>query len=297
MLFDIGRRAWDSELLDLFGVPAAMLPEVRASSGHFGTTVECGDLPAGIPVCGVAGDQQAALFGQRCWDVGGVKCTHGTGSFLLQNTGGSRPVSRHGLIVTLACGPVGEAVYALEGSVFATGAAIQWLRDGLGILPSAPASAEMARSVADNGGVYFVPALAGLGAPWWDQDARGALYGITRGTTPSHFVRAALEAVAYQTRDVLDAMEADSGLRPETLKVDGGASANGLAEVASKAWQRPHLAARIARPSGSGDVIPSPASAALIAGCPSDIRSAARVTLRSVSSASSETSRLRQARR
>ena len=226
MLFDIVKRAWDPELLDYFGVPAAMLPEVRASAGLFGATVECGDLPAGIPVTGVAGDQQAALFGQRCWHAGGVKCTHGTGSFLLQNTGDSRPVSRHGLIVTLACGPEGEAVYALEGSVFVTGAAVQWLRDGLGILPSAPASAEMARSVADNGGVYFVPALAGLGAPWWDQDARGALYGITRATTPSHLVRAALEAIAYQTRDLQDAMEADSGLRPQSLKVDGGASAN-----------------------------------------------------------------------
>lgn len=246
MLFDIQKRAWDSDLLGAFGVPHQALPEVRASSGPFGVTAACGGLPAGIPVTGIAGDQQAALFGQRCWGPGGVKCTHGTGSFLLQNTGDSRPVSRHGLIVTLACGPEGEAVYALEGSVFVTGAAVQWLRDGLGILPSAPASAEMARSVADNGGVYFVPALAGLGAPYWDQDARGALFGITRATTRAHLVRAALEAIAYQTRDVLDAMSADSGLQPEALKVDGGASANGflcqfLADICRVRIVRPRM--------------------------------------------------------
>jgi len=183
-------------------------------------------IPAGIPISGIAGDQQAALFGQACFEPGTIKNTYGTGSFILLNAGKARPHSRHGLIVTIACGPGGEPVYALEGAVFVAGAAIQWLRDGLGILPSAPESERIAASLPDNAGVYFVPALTGLGAPYWDQDARGAVFGLTRGTTSAHLVRAALEAMCYQTRDVLEAMQKDSGLAIERLKVDGGAVAN-----------------------------------------------------------------------
>ena len=226
MLFNIETLAWDEDLLGRFGIPASMLPEVKASSGVIGQTVEIGALPAGIPISGIAGDQQAALFGQACFEPGTVKNTYGTGSFILLNAGKKRPVSEHGLIVTIACGSRGEPVYALEGAVFVAGAAIQWLRDGLRILPSTSDSERMATSVADNGGVYFVPALAGLGAPYWDQDARGSIYGITRGTTAEHLVRAAIEAMCYQTRDVLEAMRNDSGLTILGLKVDGGAVAN-----------------------------------------------------------------------
>ena len=225
MLFDIDRLAWDSELTDTFGVPASMLPEVVPSSGIAGHTVRIGDLPAGIPISGIAGDQQAALFGQACFEPGTVKNTYGTGSFILLNTGDKRPTSDHGLITTLACG-VGKPVYALEGAVFVAGAALQWLRDGLGILPSAPESERMAGSVDDNGGVYFVPALSGLGAPYWDQDARGAIFGLTRGVSAAHLVRAALEAICYQTHDVLAAMRKDTGLDITSLKVDGGAAAS-----------------------------------------------------------------------
>lgn len=226
MLFNIETLSWDEEILVRFGIPASMLPDVRPSSGIIGQTMEIGALPAGIPISGIAGDQQAALFGQACFEPGTVKNTYGTGSFILLNVGKKRPVSEHGLIVTIACGSHGEPVYALEGAVFVAGAAIQWLRDGLGILPSAPESERVAASLADNAGVYFVPALAGLGAPYWDQDARGAIFGLTRGTTADHLVRAALEAMCYQTRDVLEAMEKDSGLTIRNLKVDGGAVAN-----------------------------------------------------------------------
>ncbi len=228
MLFNIDTLQWDQDIVGRFGIPASMLPEVKPSSGVIGHTVQIGDLPAGIPISGIAGDQQAALFGQACFEPGMVKNTYGTGSFILLNAGKKRPVSRHGLIVTIACGSQGEPVYALEGAVFIAGAAIQWLRDGLRILPSAPESESMATSVDDNGGVYFVPALVGLGAPYWDQDTRGAIYGITRGTTAEHLVRAALEAMCYQTRDVLEAMQNDSGLTIPSLRVDGGAVANGF---------------------------------------------------------------------
>ena len=226
MLFNLQTLAWYEGILEMFSIPASMLPEIRPSSGIVGETAKIGDLPAGIPIAGIAGDQQAALFGQACFEPGTMKNTYGTGSFILLNVGKKRPISKHGLIVTIACGSQGEPVYALEGAVFIAGAAIQWLRDGLGILKSAQDSEKMAKSVEDNGGVYFVPALVGLGAPYWDQNARGAIYGLTRGTTANHLARAALEAICYQTRDVFEAMQTDSGLQIESLKVDGGAAAN-----------------------------------------------------------------------
>ena len=226
MLFDIDQMCWDAEILQHLDIAASMLPEVRPSSGVFGETQGVEGIPDGIPIAGIAGDQQAALFGQACFEPGTIKNTYGTGSFILQNAGSSRPESKHGLIVTVGCGGRGEPVYVLEGAIFVAGAAIQWLRDGLGLLATASESELMACAVSDNGGVYFVPALAGLGAPYWDQEARGSVYGITRGTTSNHLVRAALEAMCYQTRDVLDAMRADSGLATKSLKVDGGAVAN-----------------------------------------------------------------------
>ncbi len=183
-------------------------------------------MPAGIPIAGIAGDQQAALFGQACFEPGTMKNTYGTGSFALLNAGAARPISDHGLITTIACGARGEPVYALEGAVFIAGAAIQWLRDGLGILPSASDSERMARAVSDNAGVYFVPALVGLGAPHWDQDARGSIYGITRGTRPITSSARRLRRCVYQTRDVLEAMQRDSGLAVRSLRIDGGAAAN-----------------------------------------------------------------------
>jgi glycerol kinase len=228
MCFNIEKLAWDNDILRKFGIPKKIMPEVRRSSGIFGRTARLGRLPAGIPISGIAGDQQAALFGQACFEPGTIKNTYGTGLFILLNAGSKRPVSKHGLITTLACGVRGEPVYALEGAVFVAGAAIQWLRDGLKLLRHASQSEIMARSVADNAGVYFVPALVGLGAPYWDQNARGAIYGITRGTHACHLVRAALEAMCYQTKDVVDAMRKDSSLMIRSLKVDGGAVVNNL---------------------------------------------------------------------
>jgi glycerol kinase len=226
MCFNIERLAWDREILKKFGIPKEIMPEVKRSSGIFGRTVSIGHLPAGIPISGIAGDQQAALFAQACFEPGTMKNTYGTGCFVLLNAGMKRPVSRYGLITTLGCGANGEPVYVLEGAIFIAGAAIQWLRDGLKVLRHASQSEIMAGSVADNAGVYFVPALVGLGAPYWDQNARGAIYGITRGTHASHIIRAALEAMCYQTKDVVDAMQKDSGLQIRSLKVDGGAVAN-----------------------------------------------------------------------
>lgn len=226
LLFDIHRLRWDPDLLSLFGVPEECLPCVRPSLSVFGKTKK--ELfGAEIPLAGVLGDQQAALFGQVCFDRGEAKVTWGTGAFLLLNTG-DRPVeSRHGLLATVAyTSPDGEVRYALEGSVFIAGAAIQWLRDGLGIIRSAAETEALAGSVPSTDGVYFVPALVGLGAPHWDPYARGAILGITRGTKRAHLVRAGLEAIAYQTNDVLRAMEADAGLSLSELKVDGGAAAN-----------------------------------------------------------------------
>jgi len=226
MLFNIERLEWDGAILKKFGIPRKILPAVKVSSGIFGITTKQGRLPAGIPIAGIAGDQQAALFGQACLEPGTMKNTYGTGCFLLFNTGKKRVVSKHGLITTLGCGVTKNPVYVLEGAVFVAGSAIQWLRDKLNLLASASESEKMAKSVKDNAGVYFVPALVGLGAPYWDQNARGAIFGITRGTQKSHIVRASLEAMCYQTKDVVNAMQKDSGLKIRKLKVDGGAVAN-----------------------------------------------------------------------
>ncbi len=226
MLFNIEKRQWDAEILKKFNVPKQMLPEVKKSSGIFGRSVKIKNLPANIPISGVAGDQQAALFGQTCFTPGTMKNTYGTGCFVLLNVGKKRPVSKQGLIVTLGCGALGEPVYVFEGAIFIAGAAIQWLRDGLKLLDSAAQSEKMAKTLSNNSGVYFVPALVGLGAPYWDQNARGSILGITRGTSRNHIVRAALEAMCYQTKDVLEAMQKDSGLKIKDLKVDGGAVVN-----------------------------------------------------------------------
>ncbi len=226
MLFNIQRLGWDEDILRRFRIPKAILPEVKSSSGVFGETVKTGALPAGIPISGIAGDQQAALFGQAGFLPGSIKNTYGTGCFILFNTGKKCVSSKYGLITTLGCGKTGEPVYLLEGAVFIAGAAIQWLRDGLKILERAADSEKMSRSLKDNAGVYFVPAFVGLGAPYWDPDARGAIFGITRGTTKNHLARAALEAMCYQTKDVLAAMEKEAGLKIKYLKVDGGAVVN-----------------------------------------------------------------------
>ena len=225
MLFDIGKRRWDRDLLALFGVPQDALPDVRSSSGDFGVA-GAEHFGKAIPISGVAGDQQAALFGQGCWKPGQAKNTYGTGAFLLLNTGKKRATSKRGLLTTLACGPKGEPAFALEGSVFIAGAAMQWLRDGLGLIGKAAESEPLARSVDDTGGVYFVPAFVGLGAPHWEPNARGTIVGLTRGTSRAQFVRAALEAMAFSTKDVLDAMLADAKLKLSSLLVDGGAAAN-----------------------------------------------------------------------
>ncbi|MBI2016809.1 MAG: glycerol kinase GlpK [Candidatus Rokubacteria bacterium] len=226
LLLDLATGDWDEELLELFGVPRAVLPAVVASSGVAGETAGPGWLPRGVPVAGLAGDQQAALFGQACHAPGLAKNTYGTGCFLLLNTGPARVASARGLLTTIAWRRGGETTYALEGGVFIAGAALQWLRDGLEILRSAAESEALARSVSDTGGVYFVPAFVGLGAPHWDMYARGTIVGLTRGTTRAHLARAALEAIAFQSRDVLEAMVADAGLALAELRVDGGAAAN-----------------------------------------------------------------------
>ena len=227
LLFDINKLCWDEELLALFGVPKRALPAVAPSSFILGETEPSDFFGARVPVAGVAGDQQAALFGQGCYEPGMVKNTYGTGSFLLANTGRAPVPSGAGLLTTVAWQIGGErAEYALEGSIFITGAAIQWLRDGLQIISRADETEALARSLTSNEGVYFVPALAGLGAPHWDAYARGAIVGMTRGTTRAHFARAALESICYQTRDVVAAMERDSGVRLKEVRVDGGAVCN-----------------------------------------------------------------------
>ncbi len=227
MLFNIHTLTWDQELLDLFDIPACMMPKVLPSAHRFGMTgIDL--LGRNIPISGIAGDQQAALFGQGCFRPGDVKNTYGTGGFLLMNTGEKPVFSENGLLTSIAWGMDGKINYALEGSVFICGAAIQWLRDCLGVLASASESEALAASVKDSGGVYFVPAFVGLGAPYWDPYARGAILGITRGTTKAHIVRATLEAMAYQTVDVLALMQKESGQTMEALRVDGGASANDL---------------------------------------------------------------------
>jgi glycerol kinase len=226
LLYDIHQRTWDAELCELLDVPMAMLPEVCPSSGVFGETESFDGIPAGVPVAGVAGDQQAALYGQGCWEPGQAKNTYGTGCFLLMNTGQQHRVSRHGLLTTVCCDAVGGAAYALEGSIFIAGAGIQWLRDELQIIGDAAESEALAQEIEDNEGVYLVPAFAGLGAPYWDSDARGAVVGLTRGAGRAHFARAALEAIAYQSRDVADAMNRDSDIELRELRVDGGAAEN-----------------------------------------------------------------------
>jgi glycerol kinase len=227
MLFDIDRRAWSAELCELFGVPMEMLPDVRPSSGDFGVSSSA-ILGAEIPILGIAGDQQAALFGQGCVTRGTGKNTYGTGAFLLLNAGTERPAARNGLLTTIACDARGGAAYALEASIFIAGAAVQWLRDGLGIIEKASDTEAMARSVESTGGVYFVPALTGLGAPYWDADARGTIVGLTRGSSRAHIARAALEAMAYGTAEVLSTMReaAGAGSEFERLRVDGGATTN-----------------------------------------------------------------------
>ncbi len=243
LLFNIHTGQWDEELLKLLDVPRAMLPEVRSSSEVYGQT-EASLFGGAIPLAGDAGDQQAATFGQCCLEPGSAKNTYGTGCFLLMNTG-SKPVESHaGLLTTVAWKIGDETTYALEGSVFIAGAAVQWLRDGLGLIETAPDIEALAASVPDNGGVYFVPALSGLGAPYWDPHARGTIVGLTRGSTKAHLARASLEAMAYQTRDVLDAMQRDAGVPLAELKVDGGASANNLLLQ----FQADILPARVHRP-------------------------------------------------
>jgi glycerol kinase len=225
MLYDIGTLRWDAELLKLFRVPRDLLPEVRPSSGVFGVA-DAEWFGAEVPIAGIAGDQQAALFGQGGFAAGAAKNTYGTGAFLLLNTGKKRVWSRRGLLTTVACDARGQPAYALEGSVFIAGAAVQWLRDGLKLIAGAQETEALAASVPDAGGVVFVPAFVGLGAPHWESEARGAIFGLTRGTTRAHLARAALEAMAFSTREVLDAMAADARLTPRDLKVDGGAAAN-----------------------------------------------------------------------
>lgn len=225
MLFDIHNLCWDKEILDYFKIPENMLPEVKPSSYIYGYT-DTSVLGGEIPIAGAAGDQQAALFGQCCFEPGEVKNTYGTGCFLLMNTGEKAIRSESGLLTTIAAGTGEHVEYALEGSVFVAGAAIQWLRDGMRMIKSAPQSEEYAAAVEETGGVYVVPAFAGLGAPYWNPYARGTIVGLTRGCSKEHFIRATLESIAYQTVDVLEAMEKDSGIDLKSLKVDGGASAN-----------------------------------------------------------------------
>lgn len=227
MLFNIHELVWDDALLELFDIPRSMMPEVKSSSevyGHTKTTM----FAHKVPIAGIAGDQQAALFGQMCTEPGMVKNTYGTGCFLLMNSGDKPVFSRNNLLATIAW-KIGEQVtYALEGSIFVGGAIVQWLRDGLGIIRSSGDIEALATRVADNGGVYFVPALTGLGAPYWNQYARGAIFGISRGTTAAHIARAALEGIAFQTMDVVKAMQKDAGIELKELRVDGGAAANNL---------------------------------------------------------------------
>jgi len=226
LLFNIQKKVWDPELLQLLGIPKPLLPVVYSSTKVYGKSAKQGPIPTGIPITGVAGDQQAALFGQGGWEKGSAKNTYGTGCFLLLNTGKRRVFSRNGLLTTLACGRQGESVYALEGSVFIAGAAIQWLRDGLKILSKASDSEKIAKRVDDTAGLYVVPAFVGLGAPYWNSSARGSIFGLTRGTRRTHLVRATLESIAYQTRDLVTAMEKDAKTPIRQLLVDGGATQN-----------------------------------------------------------------------
>ena len=228
MLYNIYDLRWDEELLSLLEIPASMLPEVKPSSCVYGTTAPYHFFGRAVPIAGIAGDQQAALFGQACFEPGMAKNTYGTGCFMLMNTGEKPIRSRFGLVTTIAWGYDGRVEYALEGSIFVAGSAIQWLRDGLKLIRTAPESEEVASQVEDSQGVYVVPAFVGLGAPYWDDKARGAVFGLTRGTTQAHLVRATLDSLAYQTKDIILAMDADSGIGLKKLKVDGGAVKNNL---------------------------------------------------------------------
>jgi glycerol kinase len=228
LLYDIHAGRWDGELCELLNIPEAVLPEVHGSSEIYAKTKGVPGLPDGIPIAGIAGDQQAALFGQTCFSPGDAKCTYGTGAFILMNTGNNAVTSDSGLLTTIAWRIGGETVYALEGSAFIAGAAVQWLRDGLGIIESATEIEDLAKSVPDTGGVVFVPALTGLGAPYWDPHARGLISGLTRGTTRAHLARATLEGIAFSIADLSRAMQSDSGTPFARLRVDGGASMNGL---------------------------------------------------------------------
>ncbi|AHA29023.1 MULTISPECIES: glycerol kinase GlpK [Exiguobacterium] len=226
LMYNIHELKWDDELLDILDVPKAMLPEVRPSSEVYAETAGYHFFGESVPIAGAAGDQQAALFGQACFDTGMAKNTYGTGCFMLMNTGEEAVKSDHGLLTTIAWGVDGKVEYALEGSIFVAGSAIQWLRDGLRLIDDAKESEGYATRVTSSDGVYVVPAFVGLGTPYWDSDVRGAVFGLTRGTEKEHFIRATLESLAYQTRDVLSAMEQDSGIEMKTLRVDGGAVKN-----------------------------------------------------------------------
>ena len=243
MLFNIHSLTWDKDLLELFDIPESMMPEVRSSSEIYGYT-KTTIFAHPVPIAGIAGDQQAALFGQMCTTPGSVKNTYGTGCFLLMNSGTKPILSKNNLLTTVAWKIGDEVNYALEGSIFVAGSVVQWLRDGLGIIRSSSEIESLAMTVPDNGGVYFVPALTGMGAPYWDQHAKGCIYGITRGTTAAHIARAALEGIAFQTMDIVGAMEKDAGVRLTELKVDGGASRNNLLMQ----FQADILGAKVIRP-------------------------------------------------
>ncbi|HEX4945846.1 MAG TPA: glycerol kinase GlpK [Blastocatellia bacterium] len=225
LLYNIHQQKWDKEILAKLNIPESLLPEVKSSSELYAMT-DPSLFGAAIPIAGIAGDQQAALFGQACFKPGMMKNTYGTGCFMLMNTGEKGTPSKTGLLTTIAWGKNGHTEYALEGSVFVAGAAVQWLRDGLGLIVNAAETEALAKSVNDTNNVYFVPAFVGLGAPYWDMNARGAIVGLTRGATRAHIVRAALEAMAYQTRDVIECMQQDSGIKAKELRVDGGATRN-----------------------------------------------------------------------
>jgi len=246
LIYNIHEKKWDSELLAILDIPESMLPQVKNSSGEFGKTAVGELFDAAVPIAGIAGDQQAALFGQNCWDPGMVKNTYGTGCFMLMNTGGKGIDSKNKLLTTLACDAEGKPCYALEGSVFIGGAVVQWLRDELKLIDKAAETEEIALSAPDNHGVYLVPAFVGLGAPYWDMDARGTIVGLTRGANRAHIVRAALEAIAFQSNDVMQAMVKDSGIPIKELRVDGGATANNFlmqfqADILNIAIDRPEI--------------------------------------------------------
>jgi glycerol kinase len=252
MMYNITKLDWDAKILEQLDIPRTMLPEVRNSSGEFEKTDAKLFDGVEIPITGVAGDQQAALFGQACFEAGMAKNTYGTGCFLLKNTGTKLVHSKHGMVSSIAWGINGKVEYAVEGSVFIAGAAVQWLRDGLKIIDEAKDTEYFANKVQDTDGVYVVPAFSGLGAPYWDMYARGAIFGLTRGTSQNHIIRATLEAMAYQTKDVLTAMQKDTGIPLKALRVDGGATANNLlmqfqADILGVSVQRPAIIESTAR--------------------------------------------------